>query len=112
MANDKAPRESGEEHPKRDFDQMFDLNRSTVIKNYVSELEERFRAIEVAQGDLKAIAEAAKEHEFSPKEVLAMKRIARLRLKDKGPEAKQELAALERIGKAVDFDLFDFAGAG
>lgn len=40
-----------------------------------------------------------------------MKRIAKLRLDDKGSEAKEQLEALQRIGRAVSFDLFDWANA-
>jgi hypothetical protein len=61
---------------------------------------------------LKAIVESAKEQEFGPREIKAMRTIAKLRLKDKKVEAREELAALERISKAADFDLFDFAGVG
>ena len=39
-----------------------------------------------------------------------MKKIARLRLKDQKGRAQEQLEALERIGKAVEFDLFDWAG--
>lgn len=94
---------------RRDFAKMLDLNRSSLTKGLVDEMEARMRDIETAQADLKAIADTAKEQEFTPREILAMKRIARLRLKDKKAEAQVELAALDRIGKLVGFDLFDWA---
>jgi uncharacterized protein (UPF0335 family) len=65
------------------------------------------RDVETAQSDLKAIAEAAKAQEFSPRDVAAMKKIARLRLKDQKEAAQAELEALERIGKAAGFDVFE-----
>ena len=40
-----------------------------------------------------------------------MKKIAKLRLDDKASEAREQLSALERIGRAVGFDLFDWAAA-
>jgi uncharacterized protein (UPF0335 family) len=99
------------EEPKRDFAKMFDLDRPTAIKNFVGEMENRMRDIETAQSDLKAIVEAAKEAEFTAREVAAMRTVAKLRLKDKKGEAREKLEALERIGKAVGFDLFDWASA-
>jgi len=36
------------------------------------------------------------------------KKIAKLRLDDKKGAAQEQLEALERIGKAVGFDLFDW----
>jgi hypothetical protein len=111
MADDMPP--SGDrEPPKRDFEQMLDLNRSSLIKNFVGEMGNRMRDIETAQADLKAIVESAKEQEFTPDEIKAMKTLAKLILKDKKSEARGQLAALERIGKAADHDLFDFAGVG
>jgi hypothetical protein len=38
-----------------------------------------------------------------------MKQIAKLRLDDKKAAAQEKLEALDRIGKAVAFDLFDWA---
>lgn len=109
MSDDTVPPPPEDEPPRRDFERMFDLNRSSVIKGFVDEMEGRMRDIETAQGDLKAIVESAKEQEFNPNEIKAMKKIAKLRLKDQRGEASQELAALERVGKAVGFDVFDWS---
>ena len=56
----------------------------------------------------KQFCATAKENAFSPRDVTAMKRIARMRLKDQGGRAKEELEALHRIGHAVGFDLFSW----
>ncbi len=40
-----------------------------------------------------------------------MKTIAKLRLQDKKGAAQEKLEALDRVGKAVGFDLFDWAAA-
>ena len=40
---------------------------------------------------------------------ITAKKIAKLRLTDKGDDAREQLEALSRIGKAVAFDLFDWA---
>jgi len=91
-----------------DFERMLDLDRSTLIKNFVDEMEGRMREVENAQAALKDIAEAAARQEFPQRDVAAMKKIARLRLKDQKAAAQQELEALGRIGKAADFDVLDF----
>jgi hypothetical protein len=102
----------GTAEPNRDFTKMLDLDRSTLIKSMVDRMEECIRAATAAREDLKeVVAECRDEHEFPPREIIAMKRIAKLRLDDKGSEAKEQLAALERIGRAVGFDLFDWSAA-
>ena len=117
--------------PKRDFARMLDLDRSTLIRDFVDEMEAQLRDIDTAQVALKEIVEAAKRKEFKPSEVgrsvlrpeAAMKsveeqlrpEIARLRMKDKKAQslplaeagAQQELEALERVGIAVDFNVMD-----
>lgn len=96
--------------PTRDFAKMFDLDRSTLIKNMVDRMEACIRASTASREDLKEIAtECRDEHEFPPREIIAMKKIAKLRLDDKGAEAREQLSALERIGRAVGFDLFAWA---
>ena len=98
------------DEPKRDFAKMLDLNRSSLIKSLVDQMEQAMRDIQEAQEDLKQIVAAAKQHEFAVRDVAAMKSIAKLRLQDKKGDAQEKLEALERIGKAVGFDLFDWAG--
>lgn len=107
---DDVPLPLNGDEPKRDFAKMLDLNRSTLIRTMVDQMEQALRDIDGAQEDLKQLVAAAKQHEFSPRDVAAMKQIAKLRLKDQGGAAKEKLEALERIGKAVGFDLFDWGG--
>ena len=100
-----------EQEPTRDLGKIFDLNRTTLTKNMVTEMENAYRQIQSAQDDLKAIAASCKEAEFGPRDIKAMKRSAKLRLDDKKGAAQEELAALEKIGKAVGFDLFSWGAA-
>jgi uncharacterized protein (UPF0335 family) len=102
------PDPTSSDEPKRDFSKMFDLDRSTGIKNLVDRMEACMREQQVATDDLKQVCADAVEAEFGPKDIRAMKRIAKWRLKDQLASAKEELEALERIGRAVQFDLFDF----
>jgi uncharacterized protein (UPF0335 family) len=97
--------ESGE--PKRDWARALDLNRTQLTKDLVDQLEDALRRQQVAADDVKAICASAKEQEYRPFEVAAMKAVARLRLQDKGPEAKEKLQALEKVCRAVEFDLFE-----
>ena len=94
--------------PPRDFERMLDLDRSTLIRDFIDEMEGRMREVENAQAALKDIAEAAARQEFPPRDVAAMKKIARLRLKDQKAAAQLEFEAIDRIGKAADFDVLDF----
>ena len=96
--------------PRRDFERMLDLNRSSLIRDLVGEMEARLREVESAQVAVKDVVEAAKRQEFTAKEAAMMKKIARLRLKDKGAEAAQELETLARMAKATGFPLFTWAG--
>lgn len=95
--------------PTRDWAATLDLNRSTVTKSFVDRLEECMRAQQTASDDLKGVIADAKEAEFSARDIEAMKKIAKLRLKDQQAVAKDQLEALNRISRAVGFDLFDWA---
>lgn len=95
--------------PSRDWSATLDLNRSTATKSFVDRMEECMRQAEIARDDLKAVLADAKEAEFSPRDIEAMKKIAKLRLKDERGRAQEQLEALQRIGKAVGFDLFDWS---
>src|SRR3546814_5488289 len=97
------------ETPKRDLNEVFDLDRKKLTRKIVDQMEQAMRDIDAAREDLKAITASAKEASFGPRDVKAMQRIAKLRKDDKGGAAKEELEALERIGEAVGFSLF--AGA-
>ena len=103
---DSGPSELGP--PPRDFERMLDLDRSTLIRDFVDEMEGRMREVETAQAALKDIVEAAVRQEFPPRDVAAMKKIARLRFKDQKAAAQLEFEAIGRIGKAADFDVLDF----
>jgi uncharacterized protein (UPF0335 family) len=102
------PDDDGDE-PDRDFAKMFDLDRSTLIKTLVDAMEQTYRDTDAARDSLKEIVSQCRAAEFPPRDIIAMKRIARLRKDDKGGEAREQLAALERIGHAVGYDLFDWA---
>ncbi len=95
--------------PQRDWSKTLDLDRKTITRNFVNRIEECMRAAEAASNDLKGVLAEAKEAEFGPRDIGAMKKIAKLRLTDKGGDAREQLEALSRIGKAVAFDLFDWA---
>lgn len=97
--------------PKRDFAKMFDLDRTTLTKSMVNDMERCLRDAATARDKLKEVLASAKEAEFSPRDIEAMKKIAKLRLDDKKARAQEQLEALDRVGKAVGFDLFDWAAA-
>lgn len=96
--------------PKKDWMADLDVNRTTVTKSIVDRMEECMRSQEKAIADLKEVTHDALEHEFSKRDIEAMKKIAKLRLKDQLGRAREQLEALDRIGKAVNCDLFDWEG--
>lgn len=95
-----------------DWAQRLDLDRTTATKNFVDRIEECLRDAQTAADDLKGVLAEAKEAEFAPRDVEAMKKIARLRLKDQIGRAQEQLEALQRIGDAVGADLFAWAALG
>lgn len=95
--------------PERDLAKIFDLDRSTLIKNFVMSMEECLKGIQIARDDLKEIVAKCREAEIPARDIAAMKKIAKLRLEDKAPEAAANLEALERISAIVGFDLFGWA---
>lgn len=97
-----------DDKPTGEFDKMLDLNRSVATREMVSRMEECMRQQKVAADDLKQVVADATEAEFGPKDIAAMKKIAKLRLNDKLAMAKEELEALERIGRICQFDMFDW----
>lgn len=97
------------EEPKRDLNAIFDLDRKKLTAKIVDQMEQAMRDVDAAREDLKQIVASAKEAAFSPRDVEAMKKIAKLRKDDKGGAAKEQLEALERIGGIVGFDLFGWA---
>lgn len=107
-ANDEN---TGGSEPKRDFAKILDLGRSTLIKTMVDRMERAMRDADAARDDLKEIIAECREAEFPKRDIEAMKAIAKLRKDDKKGAAQEKLEALERVGKAVGFDLFDWASA-
>lgn len=97
------------EQPKRDLDEVFDISRKKLTKNMVDRMEQSMREADAARDDLKAILAECREANFGPRDIEAMKKIAKLRKDDKGGAAKEQLAALEKIAGIVGFDLFDWA---
>lgn len=95
--------------PKPDLNAIFDLDRKKLTRQIVDQMEQAMRDVDAAREDLKQIVASAKEAAFSPRDVEAMKKIAKLRKDDKGGAAKEQLEALERIGGIVGFDLFGWA---
>ena len=96
MFDAEKERPTGE--PKRDLHEVFDLDRKKLTKTTVDQMEQAMRDID-----------AAREDQFSKRDIEAMKKIAKLRKDDKKGAAREQLEALERIGGIVGFDLFDWA---
>jgi uncharacterized protein (UPF0335 family) len=89
-----------------DWTKKLDLNRTTVTTDFVSRFEAVMRDQQTAADDLKEIAAQAAEQEFSKRDIEAMKKIAKMRLKDQVGRAREQIDALRRIGAAVQIDLF------
>jgi uncharacterized protein (UPF0335 family) len=89
-----------------DWTKRLDLNRTTITTDFVKRMEECMRQQEAAAADLKELTAQAAEQEFTKRDIEAMKRIARLRLKDQVGRAREQIDALRRIGDAVQCDLF------
>ncbi len=104
-----SPDQTPSETPRKNWTEALDLNRTTATKSFVDRLEECMRQQQTAADDLKEVVADAKEAEFSVRDIEAMKKIAKLRLKDQLGRAREQLDALERVGKAVGFDLFDWS---
>lgn len=96
---------------RKELEEILDLDRTKLTADLVTRIEEAMCAADAAREDLKAVVAEARKAKFMPPEIKAMKTLARLRKDDKGGRAREELAALRRIGRAVQFDLFD-AGTG
>lgn len=107
QTQDSSPNET----PRKDWSAALDLDRKTATRSFVERIEECMRAQQSAADDLKEVIADAKGAEFSVRDVDAMKTIAKLRLKDQRGRAQEKLEALSRIGRAVGFDLFDWADA-
>jgi hypothetical protein len=97
------------ERPDKDLSKMFDLDRSNLTTSMVSRFEDCFRQQESAAADVVELTNKCNGLEFSKRDIAAMKKIAKLRLKDKRADASEQLEALSRISRAVNFDLFDWS---
>lgn len=109
MLDSEKPQEP--EQPKRDLVEIFDLDRKKLTRNMVDRMEQCMREADAARDDLKQVVADCREANFGPRDIEAMKKIAKLRKDDKKGTAKEQLEALERVGNAVGFDLFDWAAA-
>ena len=89
-----------------DWTKKLDLNRTAITADFVARMEACMRQQQTAADDLKEVVAQANEAEFSKRDIEAMKKIARLRLKDQIGRAREQLDALRRIGDAVQIDLF------
>ena len=96
--------------PEGEWAKALDLDRTAITREFVNRMELCMQQAQDAQDDLKQVIADAKEAQFTPRDIEAMKKIARLRLKDQLVRAQQQLEALDRIGRACEFDLFDWAG--
>lgn len=96
--------------PKADLNKIFDLDRKQLTRKMVDRFEEIFRQQQSAADDMKVLATECTEADFKPRDIASMKKHAKLRLKDKTLDAREQLESLDRIGKIIGQDLFDFAG--
>ncbi len=96
--------------PKADLNAIFDLDRKKLTRKMVDRFEEVLRQKQSAAEDEKAITGECVEAQFKPNEIKAMKKHAQLRVKDQAVSAREQLGALDKIGKIIGQDLFDFAG--
>ena len=94
---------------RNEFSEIFNLPRKSLTAKLVADMEQCLRDAHSAREDLKQIVASAKAAQFGRREVEAMKKIAQLRMKDQLTQARDQLAALERVGHAVGFDLFRWA---
>ena len=89
--------------------EIFDLDRKDLYARMVSQIEQCLRDIDSAREDLKQIMASCKEAQISRSEIAAMRKIAQLRLNDQIGRAREELAALQRVGNACGLALFEWA---
>jgi len=92
-----------------DWTKKLDLNRTTITTDFVNRFEAVMRDQQTAADDLKEIAAQAAEQEFTKRDIEAMKKLAKMRLKDQIGRAREQIDALRRIGAAIQIDLFDVA---
>src|SRR6187397_3125772 len=95
--------------PKVDFTKMMDLNRTTLTRDMVDRYYDAMLRQQVAAEDIKIITAAAKEQEYKPVDIAAMKAVARLKMTGKEADAREKLKAMERAADAVGMDLFSWS---
>lgn len=101
---------TGTPESKPDLNKIFDLDRKDLTRKMVDRFEEVLRARDAASADLKLLSEECVEAQFKPRDIQAMKKHAQLRIKDKALAAREQLESMDRIGKIIGQDLFDFVG--
>lgn len=106
------PNAEGQPAPRaaRDLNEVFDLDRKKLTRKMVDRFEEIFRQQQSASDEMKVLVTECTEADFKPRDIGSMKKHAKLRLKDKTLDAREQLESLDRIGKIIGQDLFDFAG--
>lgn len=87
------------------------MNRTQLTRDMVDRYLDAMQRQQIAAEDVRIITASALDQEFNKRDIGAMKAIAKLKMNDKKAEAQEKLEALERIGKAVGFDLFDWGAA-
>ena len=95
--------------PKRDWTKTLDLNRTTLTRDMVDRYYDAMMRQQVAAEDIKVISAAAKESEYKPVDIAAMKSVAKLRMTGKEAEAREKLEALQRAAEAIGMNLFSWS---
>lgn len=94
--------------PAGDIVAKMGLGSEQAIRDYVDRMEHCMRSAQAAADDLKEIVADAQEIGFKPNDIAAMKKFAKLRLKDQLGRAREQLWSLKKISEAAQEDLFDF----
>jgi uncharacterized protein (UPF0335 family) len=94
--------------PKANLAEIFDLDRKKITRQMVDRFEQCMRDADQVKADMSELTNECREAQFGPKEIAAMKKIAKLRKEDKRGNAQEQLAALERVSDAIGFDLFSW----
>lgn len=104
------PRRSkrSEDAPTSDIAAKLGLGSTQAIRDYVDRMEHCMRSAQAAADDLKGVEADAKEIGFKPNDIAAMKKFAKLRLKDQLGKAREQLWSLKKVSEAAQDDLFDF----
>lgn len=83
-----------------------DEERAGLTRAFVYKFETVLKDQRDAADDLRMLAEEALEAKFSKREVAAMRKIARIKMKNDRLKAAYDNHALEEIGRAVGCDVF------